>query len=375
MEDQNNLKNFTVYFFNCDKSVFEFFNTHKKEETTLKQISDGNLVKKLSENFLSALIIDIDNTEIETINPLLTVNNTKFKPLTLFIGSENMKEGITPFYGKSRNELEKINQYISSYSDMINYKNKYENVLESIKYAGIIQDLIFSDEKILTHNFSEYFIYNNPKNIVSGDFYWYAKIKDFVFVAVGDCTGHGVPGAFMSVLGVTLLNEIVFMQGNYNTGTILNILREKIINSLKQTQSSLIYDGLDIALCAFNMDYDVLQYSGAYNFSLLIRDDKIIELPADKMPVGIHRKCDTDFNEHYFEFEKNDQIYLFSDGYMDQIGGDEGKKLRKRKFVDLLYENRNKTMKEQKIELINFMSLWQGSYDQIDDMLIVGLKV
>ncbi len=242
----------------------------------------------------------------------------------------------------------------------------------------------------------DYFILFKPRNIVSGDFYWLNQKDNYIVVAAADCTGHGVPGAFMSMLGVSYLNEIVNKTEKPVANEILNSLRATVINSLHQTgKFEEAKDGMDIALCVIELETNILQFSGAYNPLLLVRkdDEKLPQLPdnpnitvehlegyflyevkADRMPIGIYVKT-KDFTNHIVKLEKNDALYIFSDGYIDQFGGASGRKIRMKTLKELVVQHQNKLMSEQKQALDNFLIEWQGERDQLDDILVIGMRI
>lgn len=367
---------YNVYTLNCDVLVYTYLRKHLPSSFSLEPVISLNNIPEIVGLRRFFLIIDYDKSDIKAVNEYLNNQGSDVLPQILYLTDNHLQDHIGYYYHKNDNEYQKAIHYIHAYSGKKSFGAKLENISESIEYAGKIQQTIFSDENILKANFSDYFVYNQPRDIVSGDFYWYATVKDTIYVAAGDCTGHGIPGAFMSILSVTLLNEIVYVGGNYDTDSIINKLRENIILALSQSfDEEPIHDGLDLALCSFNLEYDLMQFSGAFNPAIIIRDKNVIELKADRMPVGIYIRDDVPFTKHNFEINKGDIVYLFSDGFSDQIGGPRAQKLRRKRFLELLVENSHKSMKEQKQELNDFMTNWRGCNDQIDDMLVLGLKI
>jgi len=220
-------------------------------------------------------------------------------------------------------------------------------------------------------------VFMRPKNIVSGDFFWVTEKQNKIIVAVADCTGHGVPGAFMSMLGVAFLNELVNNSSNIDPDLILNKLRNYIIESLHQEYGySGSKDGMDMALISIDTKTQKMEYAGAYNPVFIIRSGELHEIKGDKMPIGIHAvKMDKEFTNHQFQLQKEDMIYLFSDGYVDQFGGKDGMKLKMKPFKELLKNISVKTMEEQYQALGSYMEKWQGDYSQLDDMIVMGIKV
>jgi serine phosphatase RsbU (regulator of sigma subunit) len=245
---------------------------------------------------------------------------------------------------------------------------------DSIRYASYIQSAILPPIRALFKEFPDSFIYFEPRSLVSGDFYWYTRKKDLFFIAVADCTGHGVPGALMSILGMTFLNEIVNMDPIPKANNILNIMREKVMKALHQTGENDQKDGMDIALCIVNTQTHELQYSGAYNPLYIVRDTKLIEFKADRMPVGIHAIEETSFSNNCFTLSKGDQLYMFTDGYVDQFGGPEEKKFKYRRLKKLLIDISTKPMFKQYQILHDTFYDWKDEFEQIDDVLFIGFK-
>jgi serine phosphatase RsbU (regulator of sigma subunit) len=255
----------------------------------------------------------------------------------------------------------------------------HKSVTDSINYAKRIQTSTLPNIMLLGEYFSDLFILFKPKDVVSGDFYWFAKIENQIVVTVADCTGHGVPGAFMSMLGMSLLKEIVINEYITQPDIILKRLRKEIIKALGQTGiSGEQKDGMDISLCSINLETLEMQWSGANNPCLIIRDDKILELKADKMPIAIYEKMDK-FNLQELKLQKNDIIYLSSDGYHDQFGGPDNKKFMSTRFKDLLLTISSKPVAEQKEIIDKTMEEWKNrnvtKYEQTDDITVMGIKI
>jgi serine phosphatase RsbU (regulator of sigma subunit) len=219
----------------------------------------------------------------------------------------------------------------------------------------------------------ENFVYYRPRDIVSGDFYWLNRYKEYTVIAVGDCTGHGVPGAFMSVMGISFLNEIVG-RGNFSTAAaILNQLRERVMKALNQTgQWDEQKDGMDISLCLIDRNRRELQYSGANNPLYLIRNEFLIEYKGDRMPIGVSAGPERSFTNHKIDIQPADRMYLFTDGYVDQFGGDGKKKYKYLPFKNLLMQNAGLDMESQLQKLDKNFLDWKGDLPQIDDILIMG---
>ncbi len=253
-------------------------------------------------------------------------------------------------------------------------EESHKQITDSINYAKLIQNAVLPDFHLFEKNFSDYFIFFKPRNIVSGDFFWAKKINDYIIIVAADCTGHGVPGAFVSMLGISFLNEICMRKEINQANYVLNALRKEIKFSLKQNKNSNNKDGMDIALCMINTKTNILQFSGANNPLYLFRDNKLIEFKADRQPIGIYLK-ERPFKNYKFQLEKDDKLYTFSDGYIDQFGGEKNKKFMKKRFKELLLKIQNKAMYEQKEILDNVLKNWKRKTKQIDDILIIGIKI
>ncbi len=269
----------------------------------------------------------------------------------------------------------------------VKIEKQKKDITDSIKYAKRIQTAALPPGELIQQYLPEHFVLFKPRDIVSGDFYWMKQINKYTVITAADCTGHGVPGAFMSMLGMALLNEIVRDKSVTHANQVLNRLRAEIKLALRQTgKEGEAKDGMDIALCVIDKENMKLQYAGAYNPLYLFRktSDKLelIETKADKMPIGIHLKEKSSFTNHEIDIKENDIIYIFSDGFIDQFGGydDEaikrgGVKFKSRRFKELLLEINDKEMSEQKEILNNTIEQWKGSNDQVDDILVIGIKV
>jgi serine phosphatase RsbU (regulator of sigma subunit) len=258
--------------------------------------------------------------------------------------------------------------------DIIEEKNK--NITASINYARRIQNAILPDLKEIKGLYNKCFILYIPKDIVSGDFYWFSKRGDKLIIVAGDCTGHGVPGALMSMLGISFLEEIVNRRGITESGQILNELREEIQRALHQKGTcEEAKDGMDFSLSVIDRTKNIIQYSGAYNNLYLIRDGELTEYQADRMPIGIFYLSDKNFTSQNIPFKPGDSIYMFSDGYADQFGGPDLKKFKYSALKNLLIEIHKFPLKKQKQMLEKRFIEWKGDSDQIDDVLIIGFRI
>ncbi len=266
------------------------------------------------------------------------------------------------------------NKTIRSANKILAYQKK--QITDSIEYASRIQTAILPPNEYISKVIPDHFIFYKPRDIVSGDFYWITHKDSKIIVAAVDCTGHGVPGAFMSMLGFAFLNEIVNKEDDIKASNILNQLRDYVKKSLHQTgKDDEAKDGMDIALCIIDTENLSLQYSGAYNPLYLIRNNNFISLKADRMPIGIHILEKDSFTNHEIDIKKNDTIYIFTDGYIDQFGGEDQTKFKMAPFRELLMSINNKSMIEQKRALEDEFYKWKGTHEQVDDVLILGIKI
>ncbi len=258
-------------------------------------------------------------------------------------------------------------------------ESKNNNITNSINYANYIQHAMLPNVALLNDMFSDYFIINKPKDNISGDFYWFQKIGHCFYIAAADCTGHGVPGAMMSMLGLSRLNYILNNQIKA-PNVILNELRSFIKESLHSIDNDIAsYNGIDISLCLINTETKTLEFSGAYNSLLYFKKEgaqtELIEIEADRMPVGAHPKDNMDFTNHELDLTNIHSFYIASDGYYSQLGGEKTKVFTKKRYRNLLFEHHEKTMSDQHQVIEQQFSEWQGEEEQTDDVLLMGMKL
>ena len=271
--------------------------------------------------------------------------------------------------------IEKERQHIQILKNEI--EGKHRDVTSSIQYAKLIQDAVLPSLEILRESFQDGFLFWRPRDIVSGDFYWMKRIGDTVIFTVADCTGHGVPGAFMSMLGVAFLNEIcVDFNPETHPAQILEQLRHKVITTLKQKDDGAVHkDGMDICLCIFNLATMKMQFSGANNGMYHVRGSVLTEYAPVRNPIGLYPKV-RQFEDHDVDIQSGDYIYMFSDGYADQFSS-ENQKFTLRRFRNLFVDINAKTKvaAEQAKILSDTFDQWRGSYKQMDDVLIGGYRI
>ena len=272
---------------------------------------------------------------------------------------------------EANEEFKVLNEAISKHNN---------EIIDSINYAQRIQSALLPPETYITELLNENFIFYKPRDIVSGDFYWIKQVNQYIVLAAADCTGHGVPGALMSMLGMSYLNEIVQRREITQANHVLNELRKQIKYSLRQHgQRDESKDGIDIALCVLDIKNNMMQYSGAYNPLYLIRDiqgnPELKEIKADPMPLGYYHGKDKAFTNHDIQLEMGDTFYIFSDGFIDQKGGEDNKKFMSKNFKKLLLEIHDQPMVDQKDILDKTLTDWMGENSQIDDVLVIGVRV
>lgn len=275
------------------------------------------------------------------------------------------------------NDFEKL---INKQKESLEEKNK--EITDSITYAKRIQLSIIPTEKQIKEIIPDSFVYYLPKDIVSGDFYWTQSVNDLFFIAAADSTGHGVPGAMVSVICSNALNRSVKEFNITETGKILNKTRELVIETFAKSDSD-VKDGMDISLLCIDSNNQKISWSGANNPLWYICDSstpnksgekELIEIKADKQPIG-NADLPKPFTTHYIEYKKGISFYLFTDGFADQFGGPKGKKFKYKQLSDLILKKQSQSMAEQEDTLSQTFMAWKGDLDQVDDICIIGVKL
>lgn len=267
---------------------------------------------------------------------------------------------------KQKKQVDEQQIVLSNKNKELNYKNL--QITDSIAYAKRIQKAVLPSKEEFSTNFSDSFIFYKPKDVVSGDFHWFAKTGDLLIFAVADCTGHGVPGAFMSIIGNNLLDNIV---------SVLGITQpDEVLNKLNKGKSFELADGMDIALCSINLKTNKMMFSGAHSPLYHVRSGKLEEHKGDRLHLGnLENTKGKNFSLVELDLQKGDTLFLFTDGYADQKGGVNGKKFFYQPFRQLLLDNNSQSMKVQKEILTNTMNDWKRDMPQLDDMLVMGVKI
>lgn len=283
----------------------------------------------------------------------------------------------------SRLALKATNEELSVKNEVIEEKTK--EIVDSINYAKRIQLALITPEEVLKKTVPNAFVFFQPKDIVSGDFYWFAELsttkegtdnEQLVVFCVADCTGHGVPGAFMSLIGMKILNQSIKQKEVNSPAEALDFLNAQVYDTMNKhaSKDSIVRDGMDAVLFAINFNKLTLSFAGANNSLYIVRDKEIIELKPDKQPIGAY-EAQQSFTNYAFQLQKGDTIYATTDGYIDQFGGHEGKKLKSKKFKEKLVECVDLPIEQQKEFLSTFFNNWKGSLEQLDDVCILGVKI
>lgn len=323
------------------------------------------------------------NTEIGTFISLVNAVNV-FVLLFFIINSfkhellayQRNSEEKNKILEESYEEIQVQNQIIQKSTNQL--QEAYEQIKSSVEYAKRIQSALLGNPEQIKSFFPHAFIFFQPKDIVSGDFYWFSenKEKDMVLLVVADCTGHGIPGAFMTVMGTNFLDEIVNEQKIDDPAQILHRLDFKITTALYQVgENHEIHDGMDLVLLCYDKQKQEIHFSGAKNPLYLIRDGAIQQFEGNKLPIGSHQYNQVkNFQTQVLPIAKGDAIYLSSDGFQDQFGGEKNRKYMKKRFREFLLQISCYSIEEQKIKLDQELANWKGKQEQTDDIIIAGLK-
>ncbi len=259
---------------------------------------------------------------------------------------------------------------LNQQKELIEVKNR--EILDSIHYAKRLQEAILPGQQFLSALFPDNFIIYYPKDIVAGDFYWFGQ-EDQCIIVAADCTGHGVSGALMSMLGISLLNQIISTDGITEPARILDHLHEAVIDALNQTEND-SNEGMDICICKFDKTNHTMEFSGANRPMWIVRGNEILVFHPDKVPVGGLQMFERqNFTCQQIALQPGDRIYMFTDGYADQFGGEKGKKLMTRNLKEMLLHSSKMTMKEQSDYLKSQFQYWKGNCEQVDDVLMIGI--
>ncbi len=353
-------------------AIFHFKRKNNKETTDLREelvdlkaqmqkLKTEKLVKELKSRKIWDMseVVYKEKRKVDNLNEELQVETKKIEEEKIKIKEKNKKLW---------------EQSIAIHKEKTEIATLHKNIWDSIRYARKIQEAILPTDSYIKGLLPDSFVLFLPRDEVSGDFYWITEKENKVYFAAADCTGHGVPGAFMSMINNTLLNEAINDKDISTPSEIFYDVRKEIITSLKQSDEGQ-KDGMDAVLCCLDRENLKLSFAAANNPLFLIRDGELMITKPDKMPIGYLTGEQKPFTNHEIQLQKNDIIYIFSDGYQDQFGGPRDKKFMIRRLRELLIEIHTKSMDEQKKILYDTIQQWRGSGEQIDDILFIGVKV
>ncbi|MDF1672980.1 MAG: SpoIIE family protein phosphatase [Vicingaceae bacterium] len=355
------------------EKALKYKEMHLMLKDSLKSRNELEDLKFVEQKFNFQLAQKRDSTDIalkmakiESMNAVL--ENEKMKNYLLYGGvSVVLCFAIFLFIGFQRKKRD--NLIIAEQKIVVEEKNK--EITDSIQYAKRIQSAILPSSKVVKEYLKDSFILYLPKDIVAGDFYWMESKNDKILFAAADCTGHGVPGAMVSVVCNNGLNRSVREHGLTDPGQILDKTREIVLKEFEKSEDD-VKDGMDIALCC--LEKNTLKYAGAHNPLWVIRDGELIETKANKQPIGQFDNPEP-YKTHVIELQKGDNIYIFSDGYADQFGGEKGKKMKTANFKKLLLSIQKEPMEVQRTLINNAFEDWKGSLDQLDDVCVIGVAI
>ncbi len=291
--------------------------------------------------------------------------------LNSFIGGFTLMLALALFIFIGYRQKQKANMDISHQKELVEGKNK--EILDSITYAKRLQEAILPPIGLIKKVFPESFVLYKPKDIVAGDFYWMERAGDNILIAAADCTGHGVPGALVSVICSNALNRTVKEFHITEPGKILDKVTELVLETFEKSESD-VQDGMDISLCCINTKTNEILWSGAYNPLWYVQQGEMHEVEADKQPIGKQDNLQP-FHTHTVKLKKGDFLYLFTDGYADQFGGPKGKKFKYKQLYEVLLASTSNSMDEQKTILEGHLDDWKGELEQVDDILVIGIRV
>lgn len=377
-----NIKNLMSFDSNEDEIIKSLALFAKYNPQPLFRIdSKGSIVTSnlASENLFKSHDLSIQNInevlpELQSLDFEQIIKNEAKESLVAHTNSEYlnlMVKGVSSIntahiYGNNITDVITAQQKIKEQSIQLN---------KSIDYAWLIQKAMLPNQELFDEIFPENSIFYRPRDVVSGDFYWINQIEHLKILVVADSTGHGVPGAFMSMVGISLLNEIILREQIYEPDKILNQLRKRVISSLSTKEKEYkMSAGMDIALIVIDTRENILSYSGAYNPLYIVRNNELLITKADKMPIGKYLNDDIPFKINKVELETDDKIYLFTDGYKDQFGGEKDKKYSPKAFRELILELSKHPFNKQDTIISQEFDNWKMDYSQLDDVLVIGIK-
>ena len=332
---------------------------------------------------VNKLITNFEKTKEFSINVGAGNFDVQFEPLSDHdeMGKSllRMRDDLLSYRSEMEQKVQQQTQEIRKQKEEVEAQTEkitalYIDLQSSIDYAQRLQETILPNDATIKRMFPDSFVFFRPKATVSGDFYWFKELGGKKVFAAADCTGHGVPGAFMSLVGHNVLNTVtkVFTKPSQ----ILNNANRLAVDVLRSNDgTTYMRDGMDIALCTIDFKTMTLEYSGAHNPAYIIRNGEMITIDSDPFSIGSYVNNEREFTNHVFNLQKDDCLYVFSDGYVDQFGGPKGKKFMRKQFRQLLIEIAHLPMPEQKWRLMDTLERWQGQQEQVDDILVLGIRI
>ena len=385
------LKNNEVHSYEKLATLFDVLNEYQKSihyfklytliKDSIFTVSNAKLLAEIEvkfENERQKRLLSISNAQIKKNNSQILLFRIGFVIFILlllfFIYFLIDKTKINKIILLQKKEVETQNQIIEDKNKVVETQNK--DIRDSIRYAERIQSAILPPKSFWSSILPNSFVFYRPKEVLSGDFHWIAETDTHIFVAAADCTGHGVPGAFISIVNYNLLNKAVLEKGMVDTALILDAVNTWLTESLHQTyEESSVKDGMDVSLISINKVSNEVYFSGAYHSIYLVRNDVLVEYKGDKFPVGVFIEDELNqFRSFKVDVQPGDMIYLFTDGFADQFGGPKGKKYKYAQLRDNLVAIGSKDMEEQSSQLMNNFDQWKGNLEQVDDVLILGIR-
>lgn len=363
-------------------SAFEYLTQFRAVKDTLLNLETTKQIVELEKKFE----LGQKEKENQLLNQQIRVQDAESSKLQIMVVSICIilcfLVAVAVILTRQNRQKNRTNLQLAQKNEIIEEKNKIvetqnKDITDSIRYAERIQQAFFPPDKLWYGTFPNSFVYFQPKDILSGDFYWMEETQDHTFLAVADCTGHGVPGALISIINYNLLNKAVLEKNLSDPAEILNAVNGWLTQALHQSfNEASVRDGMDITLLSINKRTREVQFAGAMNSIYVISESVLSEYCGDKFPVGafIEEKAQ-DFNSQKLPLKENDIIYLFTDGYADQFGGPKGKKLKYKLFKEVLLEASSMPLSAQKEKIRSFFNEWKGHYEQVDDVSVIGVKL
>lgn len=358
---------------NCNEA-FEAFKTYSALKEELNKKAFVNSISNLESNF-SLEKAEVSMNELRQNNEIQELKSKKKSYFIFILVVIGLVVIVVAFLLFRQNKLKQLTNLQLKEQNQIIIEKKQE-IDHSIQYAKGIQLAVLPELKELNDQFAESFVYYKPKDVVSGDFYWFGKVENDFYCLAADCTGHGVPGALMSIIGMDKIVQAIFEKKIIAPNKILAYLNVQIKNVLKQhSDASIQKDGMDIALLKFNSSLTEVEYSAANRPLYFVRDGKLIEYKADKTAIAGFTPNEQEFTNRVISLQKNDCLFLSTDGYADQFGGPDGKKMMTRKLKDVLISVSGLTAIEQRKVIEKNFDDWRGAQEQVDDVLLIGIKI